>query len=85
MEKDAKLALTKQELEAKSLEFIDKIAAEVAEFPKSVQKEILDQGKVLDDAGVMYVHVVDKKAIMKEMLSITTSKDMVDRSRQSQK
>lgn len=47
MRKEVNLALTQQELEAKSLEFIDRIATKVEKFPKSIQKEILEQGESL--------------------------------------
>ncbi len=80
-EQKDELSFTEQQLEAKSWEFLDRIAAQVAKFPKSLQKDILNVGKELNDAKVLYVHVVNKKAIMAEIRAFAKNKE-IDHSRQ---
>lgn len=82
MSAGVKLSPTEDEITKKSLEFIDKIAAEVDKLPKSVQNEILELGKILSNNNVSYIHVVSKRASGKENSSVKTNKDL-DRSRQS--
>lgn len=70
------LILTDKQIEEKSWEFLDRVAHEVAKFPDSLQKDLLKIGKDLIKANVMYVHVVNKKAIMAEIKDLAQNKNI---------
>ncbi|MEK6733794.1 MAG: DUF2660 domain-containing protein [Pseudomonadota bacterium] len=57
----------KQIAEEKSWDFLDDITNKVSPLSKETQEQIKDNGKILNAAGVIYIHVIDLKQIKREL------------------
>lgn len=70
-------------LEAESWKFLPKITEDVARMHESIQNEILQYGRVMRDAGVMYVHVINAVRLVSSQ-SLAKSTDQIENKIQSQ-
>lgn len=64
-------------LEELSWEFLPKITDEVTKMHQQVQKQIMQYGRVMRDAGAVYVHVIDAVKLVK-IQSLLKSQSQID-------
>ena len=70
-------------LEAESWKFLPKITEDVAKMHQEIQQQIMQYGRVMRDAGAIYVHVIDAVKLVNSQ-SLSKSQDQIENKRPSQ-
>lgn len=70
-------------LEELSWKFLPKITDEVAKMNQQVQQQIMQYGRVMRDAGAVYVHVIDAVKLVKSQ-SLSKNQSQIESQSQGQ-